>query len=253
MSNTAALEQRELRDLFELAELEQLRELFRVVWGAAQAPIPLDLLRALSDAGGMVLGMFIGPDLVGGAVGFRSADDPAYLRSHMVGVHPDRHRLGVGTAIKYHQRDWCLARGIRRMDWTFDPLQRRNALLNIDRLGAVGRTYLVDHYGPLDDELNAGVPTDRVLVRWDLDKVRPPAPADAEPILDVGADHAPLVLSGCDGAVRLRLPSVVPPEHALAWRVALREAMAPRLADGFRWTGMSADGWCVLEPATEPR
>lgn len=258
MSNATDLRRRELRDLIELDDLERLVALFRLIWGAQEAPIPLDLLRALSDAGGMVLGMFADQELIGGAVGFRSADDPAHLHSHMVGVHPDRHRLGVGSALKHHQRDWCLARGIHHMSWTFDPLRRRNALFNINRLGAVGHTYLVDHYGPIDDALNAGVPTDRVLVRWNLDHDRHQVPVTAEPILDVGDDGEPLpVESGgagdTGGAVRLRLPVTVAPQHALAWRVAVRDAMAPWLAVGHRWTGMSDDGWCVLQPGKELR
>lgn len=239
----------EPRDLSELSELDDLTSLFQKIWGTVDTPLPLDLLRALSDAGGMVLGVFEGASLIGGAVGFRSADDPAHLHSHMVGVHPDRQSHGVGSVIKHHQRTWCLARGIHCMTWTFDPLRRRNALFNITRLGAVGHSYLVDHYGPLDDTLNIGVPTDRVLIRWDLDVDRPPAPTDAEPVLDVGEHGEPRrITAGGAGAVRLRLPSTVPAGHALEWRIALREAMAPRLDAGYRWTGMSDDGWCVLEP-----
>ncbi|AHH99099.1 GNAT family N-acetyltransferase [Kutzneria albida] len=249
MTTTTDLARHEVSDLTELGQLEQLLALFKLVWGARDAPMPLDLLRAMSDAGGMVLGVFAGPSLVGGAVGFRSAEDPVRLHSHMVGVHPDWRRRGVGSAIKYHQRDWCLQRGISRMSWTFDPLQRRNAVFNINHLGAVGHTYLVDHYGPIDDALNAGVPTDRVLMRWDLDRGRPPVPTEAERILDIGEHGEPRQTGGGgDGAVRLRLPAVVASQHVLAWRVALRTAMAPRLAAGYRWTAMTEDGWCVLAP-----
>ncbi len=240
----------EVRDLTEFARLEQLTGLFRLTWGAREALVPLDLLRALSDGGGMVLGAYAGPELVAGAVGFRSADDPAVLHSHLVGVHPAWHGRGVGRTVKHHQRDWCLRRGITRMSWTFDPLQRRNAVFNIDRLGAYGHAYLVDHYGPIDDALNAGVPTDRVLLRWDLDRARPSVPGTAEPILDVDENGAPQRIGDGDGdgAVRLRIPAEFPARHALAWRVALRETMAPRLAAGYRWTGMTRTGWCVLTP-----
>ena len=270
----------DLRDLSDRAELEQLSSLLRTVWGAAEPVVPLTMLRALSDTGGLVLGAFAGAAMVGGAVGFRAAADPTRLHSHVVGVCADWQRRGVGSAIKRHQRAWCLARGMTCMTWTFDPLVRRNAMFNINRLGAVGCAYLVDYYGPMDDAYNAGVPTDRVLLRWELDGQRPPGPPHPSPlhpsplhpspphpspphpspplpspplpaecVLDIGEDGRPHPVGQVmDGPVRLRLPATVPREHAIAWRVALREVMAPRLAAGYRWTALSEDGWAVLEP-----
>ena len=245
----------DLRDLSDRAELEQLSSLLRTVWGAAEPVVPLTMLRALSDTGGLVLGAFAGAAMVGGAVGFRAAADPARLHSHVVGVCKDWQRRGVGSAIKRHQRAWCLARGMTCMTWTFDPLVRRNAMFNINRLGAIGCAYLVDYYGPMDDAYNAGVPTDRVLLRWELDSQRHPSPPrpspphPAECVLDIGDDGQPRPIGRVvDGPVRLRLPATVPREQAIAWRVALREVMAPRLAEGYRWTALSEDGWAVLEP-----
>jgi predicted GNAT superfamily acetyltransferase len=243
-----------LRDLSDRPDLVQLSSLLRTVWGAADPVVPLTLLRALSDTGGLVLGAFAGSApgaaMVGGAVGFRAADDPARLHSHIVGVHADWRRRGVGSAIKQRQRTWCLDRGMTSMTWTFDPLVRRNAMFNLNRLGAVGCAYLTDYYGPMDDAYNAGVPTDRVLLRWELDgRHRPDPPGAAECVLDIGERGGPgPVGRGGAGPVRLRLPTTVPAEHAMAWRVALREVMAPRLAMGYRWTALSEDGWAVLEP-----
>jgi predicted GNAT superfamily acetyltransferase len=239
-----------LRDLTDRPALEQLSSLLRTVWGSAEPIVPLTMLRALSDTGGLVLGAFAGSDLVGGAVGFRAADDPARLHSHVVGVHADWRRRGVGSAIKRRQRAWCLERGMTHITWTFDPLVRRTALFNINNLGAVGCAYLADYYGPMDDAYNAGVPTDRVLLRWELDARQSASPPRAAAsVLDVG-EHGQPCLAGrvVDGPVRLRLPATVPREHAMAWRFALREVMAPRLAEGYRWTALSEDGWAVLEP-----
>jgi predicted GNAT superfamily acetyltransferase len=245
-----------LRDLTDRDALEQLSSLLRTVWGAAEPIVPLTMLRALSDTGGLVLGAFAGSAMVGGAVGFRAADDPARLHSHVVGVSADWQRRGVGSAIKRQQRSWCLDRGMTHITWTFDPLVRRNVLFNINRLGAVGCAYLVDYYGPMDDAYNVGVPTDRVLLRWEFEgQRRRRPPRTAESVLDIGEHGQPCPIGQprpagrvADRPVRLRLPATVPGEHAIAWRVALREVMAPRLAEGYRWTALSDDGWAVLEP-----
>ncbi|MDT7620802.1 MAG: hypothetical protein QOF99_1703 [Pseudonocardiales bacterium] len=246
----------DLRDLTDRPALEELSALLRTVWGSAEPVVPLTMLRALSDTGGLVLGAFAGSALVGGAVGFRAASDPARLHSHVVGVRADWQRRGVGSAIKWRQRAWCLERGMTHMTWTFDPLVRRNALFNINNLGAVGCAYLADHYGPMDDAYNAGVPTDRVLLRWELAGQRPGSPPrGAVSVLDIGEHGQPCPIGRphsvggiAAGPVRLRLPNPVPPEHAMGWRAALREEMAPRLAEGYRWTGLSEDGWAVLAP-----
>ncbi|WP_051342346.1 GNAT family N-acetyltransferase [Pseudonocardia spinosispora] len=246
----------QLRDLTDSGDLAELVSLFRLVWGTTETAVPLEVLRALSDTGGMVLGAFAGTRLVGGAVGFRAVDDPVHLHSHVVGVHPDWRRRGIGIAVKHHQRTWCLDRGISYLSWTFDPLLRRNALLNISRLGAVGVAYLVDHYGPLDDVYNAGVPTDRVWVRWDLSGGRLPASSSIRSVTVLDSDqHGRPCRSerATVGPVRLRLPEIVAAEHTLTWRGALRSVMAPRLNTGYRWTGMSDDGWCVLEPPSTMR
>lgn len=241
----------ELHDLSGRADLERLSELFQEIWGAEQPLTPVPWLRALSDTGGMVLGAHAGAELVGGAVGFRTVADPACLHSHIVGVRAQWRGRRVGSVIKHQQRAWCLARGMTRMSWTFDPLVQRNAIFNIGHLGAVGVAYLPDHYGPMADRFNAGVPTDRVLVLWHLDQRRErPAPGDAATVLDVGPRGEPRpVGTATAGAVRLRLPAEVPPEQAVPWREALRAVLAPRLAADYRWTGMSRDGWCVLQEA----
>jgi predicted GNAT superfamily acetyltransferase len=241
-----------LRDLETRTELEDLCALLTRVWRTEGPLIPFSLVRALSHAGGMVLGAYADERLVGGAVGFRSADHPGKLHSHIVGVDQPWQGHGVGTAIKLHQRRWCLDRAITKITWTFDPLVRLNAAFNIGRLGAVGISYHPDYYGPMDDAYNTGVPTDRVLVRWDLTK-QPAATVPAHrgaPALDVGEHGRPVhrIATPAGSDVWLKVPRALPTEQALAWRHALREVMAPRLAGGYRWTGVTGDGWYLLTP-----
>jgi predicted GNAT superfamily acetyltransferase len=244
-----------VRDLDQPAELDELGALLTRIWNSPQPLVSFPVLRALSHAGGMVLGAYAGDRLIGGAIGFRNPDAPS-LHSHIVGIDPDQQGHGVGQTVKRHQRDWCLRRGITEITWTFDPLVRRNAVFNIDRIGAIGVRYLPDFYGPVADGYNAGLPTDRVLLRWDLStdrRPRPPGPPGPA-VLDVGPDGEPRRGVGPDGAgpVWLRLPERVPPPQAVPWRHALRAVLAPLLDTGYRWTAVSDGGWCALtRPSAE--
>ncbi|MES4887316.1 GNAT family N-acetyltransferase [Streptomyces sp. NPDC096012] len=283
-----------VRSISDRTGLEALATLFMRVWGTGQPQMPFPLLRALSHTGGMVLGAYAAGRLVGGAVGLCGADPVRHgLHSHIVGVDGGARRTGVGTALKLAQRDWCLERGITTMTWTFDPLIRRNATFNIARLHAVGVAYHPDFYGPMEDAYNAGVPTDRVLARWDLTtdattaRAAPCAPAAGPdptterlphrrlPVLDIGEDGRPRRLAplphpappptgrpprdpapSTGAEVRLRVPEALHHDRELlsVWRPALREAMSPLLDAGYRWTGVTRDGWYVLTSSvTTPR
>lgn len=121
------------------------------------------------------------PDAAGTLVGFAMSlpgvkttpDEPLpYLHSHMLAVRPSHRNRRVGAQLKWEQRRDALARGIRRMEWTFDPLEIKNAFLNIHRLRAVACRYLVDFYGVSSSRLQGGLPTDRLLAEWDLDSQR---------------------------------------------------------------------------------
>jgi len=92
-----------------------------------------------------------------------------YLHSHMLAVLPSHRNRGLGTQLKWEQRREALSRGIRHMEWTFDPLEIKNAFLNIHRLGAICREYRVNFYGVSSSRLQGGLPTDRLLAEWELD------------------------------------------------------------------------------------
>jgi predicted GNAT superfamily acetyltransferase len=95
-----------------------------------------------------------------------------YLHSHMLAVRDHYRNRGLGAQLKLEQRREALARGIRLMEWTFDPLEIRNAHLNIHKLGAIVRRYFVNFYGVSSSRLQGGLPTDRLIAEWYLDSDR---------------------------------------------------------------------------------
>jgi predicted GNAT superfamily acetyltransferase len=106
----------------------------------------------------------------------------AYLHSHMLAVKEAYRNRGLGTQLKLAQRREALGRGIRHMEWTFDPLEIKNAFLNIHRLGAIVLNYRVDFYGVSSSRLQAGLPTDRLVAEWELDSPRVQAILDGLPV-----------------------------------------------------------------------
>ena len=95
-----------------------------------------------------------------------------YLHSHMLAVREGYRNRGLGTLLKLAQRNEALERGIRLIEWTFDPLEIKNAYLNLTKLGAIARRYEVDFYGVSSSRLQGGLPTDRLVAEWQLDSPR---------------------------------------------------------------------------------
>ncbi len=120
-----------------------------------------------SRIGGQVLGAFEGETLVGYAMSLPAhRNGHLYLHSHHLAVLPPWRNLGVGRTLKLAQRDDAIARGIDLIEWTFDPLEIRNAYLNIARLGAISRRYTRNFYGASSSPLQGGLPTDRIYAEW---------------------------------------------------------------------------------------
>ncbi len=159
-----------IRPLVTIAEYHACEALQRRVWAMPDdlEVVPLHLLITAQRNGGLLLGAFDGDDLVGFLFGFPGFSEEGKRKhcSHMMGVVPGYRNAGIGYRLKLAQREFALAQGLDLVTWTYDPLESRNAYLNIHKLGAVCRAYVRDYYGPLTDRLNAGLSTDRFQVEW---------------------------------------------------------------------------------------
>src|SRR5277367_504014 len=144
------------------------------IWGEEDLEVePVTLFVVAAETGGQVLGAFDGKRMVGftlAVAGFR--EGTIFLHSHMTGVLDEYRDRGAGRALKLLQREEALGRGIRLIVWTFDPLETRNAHFNLNRLGAIARKYLPNHYGVTSSPLHLGLATDRLLAEWRLDSER---------------------------------------------------------------------------------
>jgi predicted GNAT superfamily acetyltransferase len=138
------------------------------VWNFADAElVPLRLFVVADKVGGQVVGAFDRGTMIGFALsvpGLRNGCP--YLHSHMAGVSQTHRNAGVGRKLKLFQRDDALARGIDLIEWTFDPLEIKNAFFNIERLGAIARRYTINQYGVTTSALHGGLPTDRLIAEW---------------------------------------------------------------------------------------
>jgi predicted GNAT superfamily acetyltransferase len=163
-----------VRKCVALEEFHACVELQREIWGESDLEIePVTGFVVAAHTGGQVLGAFDGDRLVGytlALVGFRDA--VVFLHSHHTGVHQDYRDRGVGRMLKLFQREEALRRGIRFIQWTFDPLELRNAHFNLNRLGAICRHYEPNLYGITTSPLHRGLATDRLLAEWQLDSPR---------------------------------------------------------------------------------
>ena len=163
-----------VRECQGLDDFHRCVELQREIWGEADLEVePATMFVVAAHTGGEVLGAFDGDRLVGytlAVVGLR--DRVAYLHSHMAGVHREYRDRGVGRMLKLFQRRQALGRGIRLIQWTFDPLEVRNGHFNLNRLGAICREYHANLYGVTTSPLHRGLATDRLLVEWHLDSAR---------------------------------------------------------------------------------
>jgi len=138
------------------------------VWGFSDAElVPLRIFSLAPKIGGQVVGAWEGETLVGFAMAIPgNRNGHPYLHSHMVAVKEGHRDTGLGRRLKLFQREDAIARGYELMEWTFDPLEIKNAYFNLERLGAIARRYNVNQYGITNSPLQGSLPTDRLVAEW---------------------------------------------------------------------------------------
>ena len=166
----------ELRPCTTLEDADEILRIMIATWGEHQL-VPREMIRALSDSGNRPYGAFRRGEMVGYVLGWMGSDrDGPHVHSHMLAVAPDLRSRGVGYALKLAQRAQALEQGYSVVRWTFDPLQSRNAHFNINKLGVVCDRFHRNFYGAMTDVVNRGERSDRLVVRWDLDRAAGPRP-----------------------------------------------------------------------------
>lgn len=247
-----------VRPLQSIDELQRAERLLSEVWGtrAGDSPMPLDIMCALAYTGGYVVGAFERDLMIGVTAGFRTINGS--LHSHVAGVLAPFRGLGVGRRMKQHQLDWAAAQSIASISWTFDPLIRRNAYFNLNRLGAVVEQFIPDFYGPLTDGINQGEATDRLFVTWKV--AASPADPGARgldatafaPLLDVEDGETPVLRETTAPLVRIATPGDAEAMRqrdrilSTRWRTLMRTALERAAAEDFRIVGFDPTGCYLL-------
>ena len=159
----------EIHQLAELDEFSNVVRLQREIWGFQDVELlPQRLFVVADKIGGQILGAFDGGAMVAFCLcipGLK-AGGKYYLHSHMLGVLPQYRNSGLGRRLKLKQREYAMAREVDLIEWTFDPLQLKNAFFNIARLGVIVRRYVHNQYGTTSSHLHGGLPTDRLVPEW---------------------------------------------------------------------------------------
>jgi predicted GNAT superfamily acetyltransferase len=252
---TAPETQLEVRSCQGFEELDACVALQIATWGYDEMDvIPRRMFTVAQRIGGQVMGAFATDDtLAGFAMAIPGIRDGApYLHSHMLAVRPEFRNAGVGRRLKLAQREDALKRGIRRMEWTFDPLEIKNAFFNIEKLGAITRSYTPNFYGVSSARIQGSRPTDRLHAEWWLDSERV-----TEAIAGRRAPRGEVEM-------RIELPhqvmqwkeSAAGAAQATALQKANQAQFAEAFARGLAVTGFSRDaegnGWFELSRWTAP-
>ena len=247
----------DLRMLYKAEDLLACEALQQQVWGTDDLGVtPVHFFVASAHSGGFILGAFKDEQMIAFLNGFPSylpdKREGIGLHSDMMGVLPTFRAKGLGKRLKWFQRDWCLARGINWVTWTFDPLQAKNARLNLEHLGATVDEYRINEYGLLGGGLNGNLPTDRLLAFWDLRSERVMKckageglePRDFSKLAVVLDSHkgkpAKANLSLTEPLLRIAIPENLNEllhqdfDLALEWRLAVRQALGQYLKQGYR-------------------
>jgi predicted GNAT superfamily acetyltransferase len=236
-----------VRSIHDAQEMSVGVELQQRIWGYVPLDtVPDQIFIVANKTGGQVMVAYDADKPVGFALAFAAVRDGfTYLHSHMVGVIDEYQNRGVGRLLKLAQRDDAIERGIALIEWTFDPLQLKNAYFNIERLGAIVRHYIPNLYGRTSSPLHAGLPTDRLVAEW---WVRSPR------VQDVLNGNARRIVKHPE---KVSIPANIrdicrdDPQAAETFQSAFREQFSTHIAAGRAAVGFELDahvGSYLMEP-----
>ena len=215
------------------------RNIFDQTWALDMgSEITSNLLQAMVHSGSYLSAAFIDNKIVGAAFAFPATNDGLHLHSHMTAVLPEFRDKGVGYALKIDQWGWAKKKNYSHLSWTFDPLVRRNARLNIAKLGVDISAYHLNFYGDMPDALNAGDESDRLMVSWRTDIDAPRArelitnPEPGDVLIEIPEDIV---------AIRTKNQS-----ESMKWRRQVREQFMVAFEKNGKVIGFSANNEYVV-------
>mgnify|MGYP000365228398 CR=1 FL=1 len=227
------------RSLFSLSDINQAREIFDRTWAPVNSTeVTPNLLQAMVHSGSYLSGAFIDNKIIGAAFAFPATNGGLHLHSHMTAVLPEYRDKGVGYALKIDQWNWAKKKNYSHLSWTFDPLVRRNAKLNIAKLGVDISDYFPNFYGDMPDALNAGDESDRLMVSWRTDIDAPKArelitkPETGDILIEIPEDIV---------AIRSKNQS-----ESMKWRRQVREQFLAAFEKNGKVIGFSANNEYVV-------
>ena len=229
----------QVRELVNLQDQDSGRKIFDLTWAMdAGTEITPNLLQAMVHGGSYLSGAFIENKLVGAAFAFPATNNGLHLHSHMTAVLDEFRDQGVGYALKIDQWNWAKKKDYSHLSWTFDPLVRRNAKLNIIKLGVDISAYFPNFYGEMPDVLNAGDESDRLMVLWRTDKDEPKA---RELITHPKPDDVLIEIPEDIVAIRTKDQS-----ESMKWRRQVREQFMAAFEKNGKVVGFSANNEYVV-------
>ena len=227
------------KKLLKIYEQNGARDIFDLTWAMDTATeITPNLLQAMVHSGSYLSGAFIDNKIVGAAFAFPATNGGLHLHSHMTAVLPEFRDKGVGYALKIDQWNWAKKKNYSHLSWTFDPLVRRNAKLNIAKLGVDISAYHPNFYGDMPDALNAGDESDRLMVSWRTDIDAPKArelitkPETGDILIEIPEDIV---------AIRSKNQS-----ESMKWRRQVREQFLAAFEKNGKVIGFSANNEYVV-------
>jgi predicted GNAT superfamily acetyltransferase len=228
-----------IKPLITVEEQNLGRAVFDHTWAKdAGTEITPNLLQAMVHSGAYLSGAFIGSDCVGAAFAFPANTGGLHLHSHMTAVMENHRDKGIGFLLKIDQWHWAKKNNYKEITWTFDPLVKRNAKLNLLKLGADVSAYYPNFYGDMPDALNAGDESDRLLASW---KVEGGAPMSRQEIISV--ESTDILIEIPEDIVAIRESDLA---ENLRWRYKVRDQFTQALDKGGQVIGFSANSEYVV-------